>query len=95
VEILYNIAMREPYYLPDEIIKIPPPPQQPSLPASPNLLMFVLPPLLMILGNVISGLVSNNFVNPAILIPTIMMGLGLPAANLININSQKKKYKKH
>jgi len=92
--ILHNIAMREPYHLPDEVIKIPPPPQQPSPPASPNMLMFILPPSVMILGNVIAGLISSAPFNPAILIPSLMMGLGLPLANLININSQKKKYKK-
>ncbi len=91
--LLYNIAMREPYHLPDEVIKIPPPPQQPSPPASPNMLMFLLPPLVMILGNVITGIVTK-VPNIPILIPTLMMGLGLPLANLINVNSQKKKYKK-
>ena len=89
--ILHNIAMREPYHLPDEVIKIPQPPQQPSPPANPNMLMFILPPTVMILGNVIAGLVSSGNINPVVLIPSLMMGLGLPLANLININSQKKK----
>lgn len=92
--ILYNIAMREPYQVPDELIKLPPPPQQLSPPPSPNFLMLLLPPLLMILGSVINLLVNKSSSSPWVMLPMVMMGLGLPAANLVNVNSQKKKFKK-
>lgn len=88
---LYNIAMREPYHLPDEVIKLPAPPQAPGNPPSANLLMLILPPVLMILGTVIS--VSVGGMNPITMIPMVLMGMGLPMANLANVNIQKKKYK--
>lgn len=87
----YTIAIREPYQLPTDTIKIPAPPQLPSPPSSPSLLTLLIPPTIMIAGSVISVLALKSQSIVAI-IPMMLMGLGYPAANLVSSKLQKKKY---
>ena len=87
----YNIAGREPFSLPENDIELPAPPESPTQPSNVSLLTLILPPVIMIIGSVISGLVSGR-VNFALMLPMMLMGLGYPAANLINSKVQKKKY---
>ncbi len=98
---IYNIIPREPFKLPDEKLQLPAPPQAPGQPPQINLLMVLLPPILMMgsmfLGRFITQLISDDpsaTLNPLIMLPMVMMGLGFPLANLFSTLSQKKKYKK-
>lgn len=90
---LYNIAMREPYHLPDEVVKLPAPPQAPNAPSPINLLTMILPPAIMILGSL-----ATIFLAPGgsklYALPMMMMSLGFPLANFFGHKSQVKKYKK-
>jgi len=87
----YNIAGREPFALPENNIELPPPPEAPNPPSNVSMLTLVLPPIIMIAGSLISGLIMGG-ANIAVMLPMMMMGLGYPAANLIGNKIQKKKY---
>ncbi len=98
---IYNIIPREPFKLPDEKLRLPAPPQAPGQPPQINLLMVLLPPVLMMgsmfLGRYITQLISDDpsaTLNPLIMLPMALMGLGFPLANLFSTLSLKKKYKK-
>lgn len=90
----YNIAGREPFSLPENDVVLPPPPEAPSQPANVNMLLLALPPIVMLAGTVISGLVMGR-ANIALMLPMMLMGLGYPTANLIVNRVQKKKYAEH
>lgn len=88
----YNIAGREPWPLPHDVVQIPDPPELPNAPSSVSLLTLLLPSAIMFTGSVLSAILMDTGKLYAIL-PMMLMGLGYPAANLISHNVQKKKYK--
>ena len=90
-KVVYNIAGREPWSVPEGTIQIPPPPEAPNPPSSVSLLTLLLPPVIMIAGSVISSIVMKQG-QLLVMLPMLLMGLGYPAANLISHNIQKKKY---
>lgn len=92
---LFNIAAREPYHLPDEVVKLPPPPKAPNAPSPVNILTMVIPPAIMIIGSLITFFATRDTGRGMIaILPMMMMGLGYPLANLFGNKSQVKKYKK-
>lgn len=88
----FSVKMREPYYLPQDKVELPAPEQAPQKPAPINLWISLLPPIIALVGSVVSQLVSgqNNF---GLVIPMIMMSLGFPLANYLNVKAQQKAYK--
>ena len=87
----YNIAMREPWQLPEDDINIPAPPHPPAAPGNISLLTLILPPAIMIAGTLISTVLMGNR-SIFVAIPMALMGLGYPAANLITNKLAHKKY---
>ncbi|MBG0785462.1 MAG: hypothetical protein H0S79_10195 [Anaerolineaceae bacterium] len=90
-KIRHNIAGREPWPLPQDVVQIPDPPELPNAPSSVSLLTLLLPPAIMIAGSVLSAVLMKTGQIYAIL-PMMLMGLGYPAANLISHKAQTKKY---
>jgi S-DNA-T family DNA segregation ATPase FtsK/SpoIIIE len=88
----YNIAGREPWAVPENDVVIPSPPELPTPPSSISLLTLILPPVIMLAGTVITGIIAGRLT--AAMIPMMMMAMGYPAANLINKQVQQKKYQK-
>jgi S-DNA-T family DNA segregation ATPase FtsK/SpoIIIE len=89
--LIYNIAGREPWSLPDVELEVPAPPELPNAPSSVSLITLILPPVIMIAGSIISAItMGNNRI--LVMLPMMLMGLGYPAANLIAHRVQKKKY---
>jgi S-DNA-T family DNA segregation ATPase FtsK/SpoIIIE len=85
----FTPAQRDPLYLPNDEIQIPSPAQLQGSPPTFNLLTTLLPPAIMIGGSLI---VSVFMKSGAMMLPMMVMSIGLPVANLISYNSQKKKY---
>jgi len=87
----FNAVIRDPWSLPEDQIELPAPGDIPQAPTSTSMLMTILPPAIMIVGGIITGILSQNI---AIAIPMMIMGLGFPLANVLNRNAQTKKYAK-
>lgn len=87
----FNAVIRDPWLLPEDQIELPAPGDIPQAPNSTSTLMTILPPAIMIVGGVITGILSQNI---TIAIPMMIMGLGFPLANFLNRNAQNKKYAK-
>ncbi len=87
----FSIKMREPYYLPQEKIELPAPEQAPAKPSPINLWISLLPPLLALVGAVVSQLFSQQK-NFGLVIPIVVMSLGFPLANYVSVKAQQKAY---
>lgn len=91
----YNIAGREPFTLPDQDIELPSPPEAPSAPSNVSLLTMILPPVIMVAGSLIMGILTSpndlKTMLPRVL-PMLLMGFGYPSVNVILNRQQKKKY---
>lgn len=86
----YVIAQREPWDLPESEIELPGPGQAPGQPPVINLLTTLIPPILMAIGMGVT--VATGTAKPITIIPMLLMAIGFPAANLIALQGQKKKY---
>lgn len=89
----FHIAGRDPWTLPTDVVQLPSPPEMPSAPSPVNLLTMLLPSVIMITGSLVSALVMDTG-RLMVMIPTMLMGLGYPVANLLANKGQKKKYEK-
>mgnify|MGYP001324559090 FL=1 len=86
----YVIAQREPWNLPENEIELPGPSQAPGQPPAINLLTTLIPPILMAIGMGVT--VVTKTAKAITIIPMLLMAIGFPAANLIALQGQKKKY---
>ncbi|MCS6994887.1 MAG: FtsK/SpoIIIE domain-containing protein [Anaerolineales bacterium] len=93
--LLFTPAQRKPWRLPEEKIELPLPPPAPSEPAPINLPMSVIPPVIMIGGSLVYSLVANQgSIQLGQVIPVIIMSLGFPLANVLSVQSQRRKYRR-
>ena len=87
----FSIKMREPFYLPQDKVDLPAPDQAPTKPSPINLWISLLPPIIALVGAVVSQLVSEQK-NFGLVIPMVMMSLGFPLANYLSVKAQQKAY---
>jgi S-DNA-T family DNA segregation ATPase FtsK/SpoIIIE len=86
----FTPAQRDPLYLPNDEIQLPSPAQLSGSPPQLNMLTTLLPPAIMIGGSLVVSLFMKNAMT--MVLPMMVMGLGMPIANLVGYNVQKKKY---
>ncbi len=87
----FVIAQRQPWDLPRDEVKLPPPGTSIGPPPTFNLITSVLPPLLMMGGSLIYSLVSNTG-GLKTMIPMLIMSMGFPLASAIGLWYQKRDY---
>lgn len=93
--LLFTPAQRKPWRLPEGKIELPLPPQRPAEPGSVNLLISVIPPVILIAGSLIYFLYANDgAIKLWQVIPVVMMSLGFPLANFLNVYIQRRNYRR-
>ena len=90
----YVPGVREPIKLPDQTVQLPGPDPLPGPPPVLNWLTAVLPPIL-IMGSMGVMVLINPSTNAWMMIPSVLMSLGFPLANVVGLQMQKRNYKKN
>lgn len=89
----YVPGVREPMSLPNKKIELPAPSRLNGSPPTINWITALLPSLLIIVGMVVISIIQGK-ANLAVILPSMVMTVGFPIANLIGHIVQKNDYKK-